>query len=93
VEVLREQGLPILCAGALVTATPITLAFLLTWYVFRFDLSSCLGTVCGAKTSTPGLGAACAAMESDEPALAYAAIYPVALIAITAAAQFLASGF
>ena len=92
-EVLRAQGLTILFAGALVTATPILTAFILTWYVFRFDLNSCLGTVCGAKTSTPGLGAACAALESDEPALAYAAIYPIALIAITAAAQFLASGF
>ncbi len=91
VEVLREQGLPILCAGALVTTTPVLVAFFLTWYVFRFDINSCMGTVCGAKTSTPGLGAACAALESDEPALAYAAIYPVALIAITAAAQILAS--
>jgi len=92
-EVLRDQGITIVFAGALVTATPIAVAFLLTWFVFHFDLNSCLGTVCGAKTSTPGLGAACAVVESDEPALAYAAIYPVALIAITAAAQILASGF
>ncbi|MBW7938038.1 MAG: hypothetical protein H3C63_04190 [Candidatus Omnitrophica bacterium] len=91
IEVLQSQGISLLLAGMCVTCTPITVAFALTHWVFGFDLSSTLGTVCGAKTSTPGLGAACSAVESDEPALAYAAIYPIALIGITVAAQILAS--
>lgn len=90
IEVLQSEGVSLLFAGMGVTCTPILVAFALTHWVYGFDLPSTLGTVCGAKTSTPGLGAACSAVDSDEPALAYAAIYPIALIGVTVAAQILA---
>ena len=38
-------------------------------------------------TSTPGLGAAAGQFDSDVPALSYAAVYPLALVAMTVTAQ------
>ena len=89
-EVFRENGLGLILAGAIVTTVPMLVAYLLTRYAYRLDLATSLGAVCGGMTSTPGLGAACASMESDEPALAYVTVYPIALIAVTITAQILA---
>ncbi len=40
-------------------------------------------------TSTPGLGAASAQIDSDTPTLAYATVYPIALVAMTVVAQLM----
>ncbi len=88
-DVFREQGSAIILAGIIVTTVPMTVAFLLTRYYHKFDLPNALGAVCGIMTSTPGLGAISASMESDEPALAYATVYPIALIVVTIVAQIL----
>jgi len=37
------------------------------------------GAICGAMTSTPGLGAAISATDSEDCAAGYGAAYPVAL--------------
>jgi putative transport protein len=87
--VFREQGSSIILAGVMVTTVPMLTAFLLTHYYHKFDLPNSLGAVCGIMTSTPGLGAVSASMESDEPALAYATVYPIALIVVTIVAQIL----
>ncbi len=87
--VLQEQGGTLVLTGAVVTLVPMVLAFFFTRYVYKLDTGSALGTVCGSMTSTPGLGAVCANMDAEEPTLAYATVYPVALIAVTVAAQVL----
>jgi putative transport protein len=46
---------------------------------------------CGAMTSTPGLGATSSQFDSDVPALSYAAVYPLALVAMTVVAQIMAT--
>ncbi len=38
------------------------------------------GAICGGMTSTPGLGAAIDAVDSDDPAAGYGATYPFALL-------------
>jgi uncharacterized transporter YbjL len=40
-------------------------------------------------TSTPGLGVITAKVDSEVPAVSYAAIYPVSLILVTVAARIL----
>ncbi|MFH1743588.1 MAG: TrkA C-terminal domain-containing protein [bacterium] len=87
--VFLQKGEILLLAGAIVTIVSTVSAYLLARYVFRLDLPVSVGAVCGGMTSTPGLGAARTGMESDEPALAYATVYPIALIAVTVAAQAL----
>lgn len=88
--VLSDRG-PELIAGAIILAiVPLAATFLVARYWLRLDLLTALGTLCGAMTSTPGLGAVTTAARSEIPALAYTAVYPSALILIILAAQALA---
>lgn len=87
--VVQSQGPSLLLAGILITVIPMVVAIAFSRSLYGFSLEHTLGAVCGGMTSTPGLGVACKAMDSDEPAVAYAAVYPVALIAVTLAAQIL----
>jgi len=89
-EVLLQHGTSLLIAGVSITCLPLLLSFLSATRLFGLDLCDSLGALCGSMTSTPGLGAACASCDSDEPALSYSAAYPVALIAVTVTAQLLA---
>jgi putative transport protein len=47
------------------------------------------GGICGAMTSTPGLGAVTASIDSSLPATSYATVYPLALILVTILAPIL----
>ncbi|MDX1973298.1 MAG: TrkA C-terminal domain-containing protein [Candidatus Sumerlaeia bacterium] len=88
--ILRDQGFSLFFVGLLVTLVPIIVSFLLGHYLFRFDAPTNLGALCGGMTSTPGLGVVTQAAQSEYPAVAYATVYPVALIFVTLAAKLLA---
>lgn len=87
VPMLMAHG-PLLVVLALLTVVAsIAIGFLLAYSAFRQTGASALGLTCGAMTSTPGLGAASAQYDSDAPALSYATVYPLALVAMTVVAQ------
>ena len=75
--------------AAVAAISALAVGLVLGYIVFRQSLAATIGMTCGAMTSTPGLGVATAQFDSDAPALAYAAVYPIALVAMTLAAQFL----
>jgi len=50
-----------------------------------------LGAICGAMTSTPGLGVLCSAARSQAAAMACVAAYPAALIGVVALAPLVAA--
>lgn len=89
-EVVQAQGVSLLIAGVVVTVVPLTVAFVLGQKLFKFDAPTTLGALCGAMTSTPGLGAVTQAADSEYPAIAYATVYPVALIIVTLISKVLA---
>lgn len=80
VDVLLNQGGMLLLAGALVTSLTAVTALLITHRVARMNLLSSMGALCACMTNPPGLGAINAQIRSDLPTLAYASVYPVALI-------------
>ncbi len=87
--VLQSQGVALVTLSLLVVVFSIAIGFGLAFWLFGQSVASALGMTCGAMTSTPGLGAAAAQFESDAPSLAYAAVYPLALVVVTVGAQFL----
>jgi putative transport protein len=89
-EVLQARGLVLVAVGLALTLAPLGLAWLLALRVLELDVLSTLGVICGSMTSTPGLGAVSAASDSEVPALAYATVYPVALIFVTLLSQLMA---
>lgn len=89
VEILQEQGIMLFVYGALMTLIPMLLGYVFAVKVLKLNLFNCLGSICGGMTSTPALGTLIRVTETDDVASAYAATYPVALVMVVLACQFI----
>jgi putative transport protein len=88
-EVVQNEGLGLVFGGSLITLIPIIAGYFIARFGFKLSIIHSLGVLCGGMTSTPGLGAVNQLIDSDEPAIAYAAAYPFALIFVAITAQLL----
>ena len=75
--------------GAIMTVVPMILGFLFAKYVLKLSLLNNLGSLTGGMTSTPALGTLIGVAGTEDVAAAYAATYPIALIAVVLVSQFL----
>lgn len=75
--------------GAIMTIIPMIIGFLFAKYVLKLSLLNNLGSITGGMTSTPALGTLINTAGTEEVASAYAATYPIALIAVVLVSQFL----
>lgn len=75
--------------GIVMTIFPMVLGFLFAKYVLKLSLLNNLGSLTGGMTSTPALGTLISTAGTEDVAAAYAATYPVALIAVVLVSQFL----
>jgi putative transport protein len=77
---LQSNGLPMLLSGVFITLVPMFLAVLLAKYILKIDVLQLLGGITGGMTSTPGLAAAGSMTKTNAPGIAYATIYPIAMV-------------
>ena len=89
VATLEEEGFIVFLWGAILTLVPMLLGFVFAKYVLKMSLLNNLGSLCGGMTSTPALGTLIKVAETSDVASAYAATYPIALVAVVLASQFL----
>lgn len=75
--------------GIAMTIVPMIIGFLIAKYVLKLPLFNNLGSITGGMTSTPALGTLIHVTGTEDVASAYAATYPVALIAVVLVSQFL----
>jgi len=75
--------------GIIMTICPMIVGYLFARYVLRLSLLNNLGSLTGGMTSTPALGALISTAETEDVAAAYAATYPIALIAVVLISQLL----
>lgn len=75
--------------GVVMTIIPMIVGYIIAKYVLKMSLLNNLGSITGGMTSTPALGALIGVAGTDDVASAYAATYPIALISIVLASQFL----
>lgn len=75
--------------GALMTLIPMIVGYLFAKYVLKMPLLNNLGSITGGMTSTPALGTLISVAGSEDVAAAYAATYPIALIAIVLASKLI----
>ncbi len=75
--------------GAIMTVVPMIVGFLFAKYVLKLSLLNNLGSITGGMTSTPALGTLINVAGTEDVAAAYAATYPIALVAVVLASQFL----
>jgi putative transport protein len=89
VEVIQAEGIRLMVGGTLITMMPIVVGYFVARYMFKLSIVHSLGALCGGMTSTPGLGAVNQLINSEDPAIAYAAAYPFALILVAIASQLI----
>lgn len=89
IEILKEHGVLLFVYGALMTVIPMLLGYLFAAKVLKLSIFNTLGSICGGMTSTPALGTLIRVTETDDVASAYAATYPVALVMVVLACQFI----
>ena len=80
VATFQESGLLLFGVGATITVVPMLVAVVVGRLVFKISLLDLLGTITGGMTSTPGLAAADSMVDSNIPSVAYATVYPIAMV-------------
>ena len=99
-ECLRELGLMIFLIGAGVAGganfakyfKPIYFlygALIIATKILKLSLLNSLGSITGGMTSTPALGTLIHVAKTEDVASAYAATYPIALLAVVLVSQFM----
>ena len=89
VDTLSQYGPILFVWGALMTIIPLIVGYVLARYVMKLSLFNNLGSLTGGMTSTPALGALINVTGTTDVASAYAATYPIALVAVVLCTQFL----
>jgi len=77
---LAENGLAIVAIGFFAALASELIGFLVGKYVMKINWILLVGAICGAMTSTPGLGAAIDATGGEECGAGYGATYPIAIV-------------
>ncbi len=90
VEYVKQYGFMLFVYGAIMELVPMILGYFIARYIIKLCMLNNLGSITGGMTSTPALGALINVAKTDDVAAAYAATYPVALVLIVLASQFLA---
>jgi len=75
--------------GVLMTLVPMFIGYFFAAKVLKISMLNNLGSITGGMTSTPALGTLINVAGTDDVANAYAATYPVALVAVVLASQFI----
>ena len=87
--ILAEYGVVLFLLGAVMTIVPMIVGYFLAVKVFKIDVLSSLGSICGGMTSTPALGTLMAVTKTEAVAVSYAATYPLALIMVVLCCEFI----
>ncbi|UAB85234.1 transporter [Zunongwangia sp. SCSIO 43204] len=88
---INEYGLNLFGIGAIITLVPMIIVVIIGRLFFKVNFLSLLGALTGGMTSTPGLTAVDSMTSTEGPQVAYATVYPFALVMIIICAQILGS--
>lgn len=91
VATFQESGWLLFGVGAAITLIPMLVAVIVGLFVFKINILDLLGTITGGMTSTPGLAAADSMTDSNIPSVAYATVYPIAMVFLILFIQIIAS--
>ena len=75
--------------GALMTTVPMIVGFIIATKILKLSMLNSLGSITGGMTSTPALGTLIHVAKTEDVASAYAATYPIALLAVVLVSQFM----
>ncbi len=75
--------------GVAMTLVPMIVGYFFGKKVLKLSMFNNLGSITGGMTSTPALGSLIGVAGTDDVASAYAATYPIALVLVVLASQFI----
>ena len=90
VATLQEHGFLLFVYGAIIALLPMLVGYFVAAKLLKLSIFNSLGSITGGMTSTPALGTLIRVAGTDDVASAYAATYPIALVCVVLASQFLA---
>ncbi|MFW6257733.1 MAG: TrkA C-terminal domain-containing protein, partial [Prolixibacteraceae bacterium] len=90
VETFEKYGIELFLYSAVITIVPMFMAAMAGKYIFKMNLLTLFGAISGSMTSTPGLAAADSMTESNAHSIAYATVYPVAMVLLIVVVQLIA---
>ena len=77
--VVRPEGVLWLVLGFLITFLPVLIIGILALRTMKMDFGSVTGLLCGSMANPMALSYASDTMDSDNPSVAYATVYPVCM--------------
>lgn len=89
VAMITLYGMKPIWMSLAVTAVCLIVGYVFSRRVLRMDFMQTVGGMCGAMTSTAGIGVVATKTDCDVPVTSYAAAYPAALVMMTIVAQLL----
>ncbi len=91
VATFQNYGIELFFYGVLITLIPMIFTTIIAKYFLKMNLLTLLGTLTGSMTSTPGLAAVDNMVDTDAPAVAYATVYPIAMVLLIIVIQILSA--
>ena len=89
VETFEIYGIELFLYGAIITIIPMVIAGIAGKFFFKMNILSLFGAISGSMTSTPGLAAADSMSETNAHSIAYATVYPVAMVMLIVVVQLI----
>lgn len=91
VETFNESGYILFVAGGIITLVPMITATVVARLAFNMNTLTMLGALTGSMTSTPGLAATDSLTDTNAPSVAYATVYPIAMVLLIIVVKVLAA--
>ncbi|MDD2382079.1 MAG: TrkA C-terminal domain-containing protein [Mariniphaga sp.] len=85
----EKYGYQLFLFGGIITLVPMALAAWVGKWLFKMNLLTMLGAISGSMTSTPGLAAADSMTSTNAHSIAYATVYPVAMVLLIVLVQII----
>ena len=89
VATFQQYGIELFLYGIAITLVPMIITSVVARYFMKMNLLTLLGTLTGSMTSTPGLAAIDGMTDTDAPSVAYATVYPIAMVLLIVFVQIL----
>lgn len=89
VATFQQHGITLFLVGGAITLLPMIIATIAGHFLFKMNLLYLLGALTGGMTSTPGLAACDSMTKTNLPTVAYATVYPIALVMLIVVIQIL----
>ncbi len=89
IDTFQEYGMELFVYSIFITLIPMILTTVIGRIFMKMNILTLLGTLTGSMTSTPGLAAVDNLSDTDAAAVAYATVYPIAMVLLIVAVQVL----